>query len=150
MSKFYWASMKGQVGAIGRPFADYWAPMNGLVGATCRHLALSGTSGIYRSWEIDEWKSQCNLPASGSKLHIRRVPVSNIRFTGHRAMEKSAPLASLRRQAAPPTFTDIGGWETNPPTSPERRACGKSLNPSSLPSSQQPAASSQPASQPNL
>ena len=69
---------------LGRKFVTeyYWASMNGEVGATCRPLAASCTSGVYRYriLGIDDWKSRCNLlpclqvaPPAFAALFARRI-----------------------------------------------------------------------------
>ena len=42
---------------------------------------------------IDKWANRCNLPSSGSKLHVRHLPMSDI---GCWAM--SVPLAAFRQE----------------------------------------------------
>ena len=45
------------------------------VGATCHPPAAISTSDVYRIVGTDEWKSRCNVPPSGGKLHLRRFPI---------------------------------------------------------------------------
>ena len=61
MPEYYWASMRGKVGATFRPprqdaplaFPYYWAPINGQVGVICRPPVAVCTSGIYQFLGID-------------------------------------------------------------------------------------------------
>ena len=61
-----------------------WAWMNGKVGSTYRRPAASCAFGGYRLLANDGWKSQCNVPPSGSKLRLKQLHLGHLPSIEHR------------------------------------------------------------------
>ena len=79
-------------------------------------------SSYFHATQLREWKSRWNFPPSGGKLHLWRLPMngkdnatcgraarfssSACRLLGIGERERRGNFADLRRQLAPPAFTD--------------------------------------------